>query len=163
MRLSHIFSTALFSLILFSCQNNTPSAAQTGHTEAQKAEQEQKRSEIMAIHDAVMPQTAALNRLSRQIKEFMQTEQEAGKLDENRQESLLEVLKRLGEADEAMYDWMGKFYSNLDLLRDSMDHPQVMTYLDAKLIKIQNVDALTKSSMEKSANGDERIRNQSTD
>ena len=149
MRISNILPLAFFYLILFSCQNNTPAAAQTSHTEAQKAEQEQKRTEIMAIHDTVMPETAVANRLARQIKSFMKEAQEKGQLDENRQESLLEVLKRLNEADEAMFDWMGKFYSNLDLLRESMDHAAVMNYLEGELLKIRDIDTLTRSSLER--------------
>ncbi|MCB9284544.1 MAG: hypothetical protein H6563_10755 [Lewinellaceae bacterium] len=149
MRLPLRFPLFFFALILFSCQNKGPATTQTSLTDAQKAEQEARRQEIMDLHNAVMPQTAVVNRLSRQIKGFLQAESQAGREDENRQEALVEVIKRLNEADEAMYDWMGKFINNLDMLRESMDHQAVMNYLDGELVKIRDIDTLTQSSIER--------------
>ena len=152
MKFPQIFVSILLISLFFSCQSSSSSSSEekdTAHTEAQKAEQEQKRLEVMAVHDAVMPQTAVVNRLSRQIKAYMKERTEQGDQDESRQEILLEAVKHLNQADEAMYDWMGKFYNNLDLLRDSMDHQGVMDYLDAELVKIKKVDEMTKTSMEK--------------
>lgn len=138
-----LFIAAIFTLA--SCQPSTPQAQSNakGHTEAQIAQQEQKRLEVMAIHDAVMPEMGAINRLSRQLKTV-----DKGKLSEDDQEILLDALKNLHLADEGMMTWMADFYNNLDPLRDSMDHQAIMSYLDAEFEKIKVVDTQMRSSIE---------------
>lgn len=136
------FLTLIASILLIAaCQSPKPPA--NGHTEEQIAQQEQKRLEVMAIHDAVMPEMSAINRLSRTLKPMVKE-----KLSEDEQEILLDGLKSLDQSGEAMMVWMADFQNNLDVLRDSMDHQAIMSYLDAELEKIKTVDTLMRSSIE---------------
>lgn len=97
----------------------------------------------MAIHDAVMPEMSTINRLSRTLRPLVKE-----KLSEDEQEILLDALKNLQQGDEGMMNWMADFHNNLDVLRDSMDHQAIMSYLDAELVKIRTVDTLMRSSIE---------------
>lgn len=128
-------------LLIAACQSPTPPA--NGHTEAQIAQQEQKRQEIMDVHDAVMPEMGVINRLSRQLKPLVKEN-----LAEDEQEILLDALKNLSLADEGMMGWMAEFHGNLDMVRDTMDHQAVMSYLETELGKIQTVDTQMRSSIE---------------
>lgn len=128
-------------LSFVACQSPQPPAS--GHTEEQIAQQEQKRLEVMAIHDAVMPEMSTINRLSRTLRPLVKE-----KLSEDEQEILLDALKNLQQGDEGMMNWMADFHNNLDVLRDSMDHQAIMSYLDAELVKIRTVDTLMRSSIE---------------
>ena len=142
MRLTIVFA-ALF-IALAGCQSGAPSGENTSkHTEEQLAQQEQKRLEVMAVHDAVMPEMSTLNRLSRTLKPLVQQD-----LSEDEKEVLFDVLKRLEQADEGMMTWMGEFRNNLDPLRDTMSHEAIMNYLQAEELKIQEVDRQIRSSME---------------
>lgn len=127
------------------CQSPKPPA--NGHTEEQIAQQEQKRLEVMAVHDAVMPEMSTINRLSRTLKPLVKE-----KMSEDEQEILLDALKNLQLADEGMMNWMAGFNNNLDVLRDSMDHQAILSYLDAELVKIRTVDTLMRSSIETGKN-----------
>ncbi|MBK6904066.1 MAG: hypothetical protein IPH04_15030 [Saprospirales bacterium] len=130
-------------LALSSCQNSAPKTG--SHTEEQLATQEQKRLEVMAVHDAVMPFMSDLNRLARQLKPLSQ---EGSTLGEDEREVLWDVVKRLEQADEGMMSWMGEFQNNLDPMRDSTDHQGVMNYLEAELGKVKEVENQMRSSMQ---------------
>lgn len=97
----------------------------------------------MAVHDAVMPEMGTINRLSRTLKPLVKE-----KMSEDEQEILLDALKNLQMADEGMMNWMAGFHNNLDVLRDSMDHQAILSYLDAELEKIKVVDTQMRSSIE---------------
>lgn len=61
-------------------------------------------NEVMDIHDSVMPRMSEIGKLKRQLNE---------KLEENadsvNSESIQQMVYQLGEADEAMMNWMGEF------------------------------------------------------
>jgi formate dehydrogenase maturation protein FdhE len=138
-----IFITSILSLV--ACQPSAPQAQSNanGHTEEQIAQQEQKRLEVMAVHDAVMPEMSTINRLSRTLRPLVKE-----KMSEDEQEILLDALKNLQQADEGMMNWMADFHNNLDVLRDSMDHQAIMSYLGAEFEKIKVVDTQMRSSIE---------------
>jgi hypothetical protein len=142
MRFTIVFTAILIALA--GCQNGAATQEESSkHTEEQLAQQEQKRQEIMAVHDAVMPEMSTLNRLSRTLKPLVQQD-----LSEDEKEVLFDVLKRLEQADEGMMTWMGEFRNNLDPLRDTMSHEAVMNYLQAEELKIAEVDQQIRSSMQ---------------
>ncbi|MCG8327280.1 MAG: hypothetical protein MI974_06315 [Chitinophagales bacterium] len=140
---------ALLALMIIglgaACNGNTEKAgdAQNTDTAAQQAE-EKAWSEMMEIHDAVMPKMADMNRISRELKPYM----EEGALEDK---SLLEevnlVLKHLETADEGMMDWMGEL-QQLKVLRADKDHEAIMAYLEAEKEKITKVQDDMLSSME---------------
>ena len=130
----------LIPILLAACQ----SAPTSNHAEKDIEAQEQKRIEVVAVHDAVMPEMGMINRLSRQLKPLLEKED----LPEDEREILLEVLNQLRQADEGMMTWMAAFENNLDNLRDTMNHEAVMAYLRDAEAKIVEVDARMRGSIE---------------
>jgi len=127
----------------FGCQNSATKAV--SHTEEEKAAQEQKRVEIKGIHDAVMPEMATINRLSRTLEPLLG---EDSKLEETEKQAIQAVIDRLGLAEEGMMTWMGEFQWNLDPLRDSLDHAGIMNYLATEEVKAKEVDSQIRISMQ---------------
>ena len=127
------------------CNGNTEKTgdAQNTDTTAQQAE-EKVWGEMMEIHDAVMPKMADINRITRELKPYI----EEGALEDK---TLLEevnlAIKRLETADEGMMDWMGKL-QQLKILRAEKDHEAIMEYLEAEKVKITKVQDDMLSSME---------------
>ena len=140
---------ALLALMIIglgaACNSNTEKTgdAQNTDTAAQQAE-EKVWSEMMEIHDAVMPKMADMNRISRELKPYM----EEGALEDK---TLLEevnlALKQLETADEGMMDWMGEL-QQLKVLRADKDHEAIMAYLEAEKEKITKVQDDMLSSLE---------------
>jgi len=68
-------------------------------------------NEVMEIHDAVMPRMSEIGRLKRQMSEKLKEN-----TDPQKAEGIQQMIYQLGEADEAMMNWMGEFkrpdYSN---------------------------------------------------
>lgn len=131
----------LIPILLAACQSGAPT---TNHAEKDIEAQEQKRLEVMAVHDAVMPEMGTINRIARQLKPLLEKED----LPEDEREILLEVLNQLRVADEGMMSWMAAFENNLDNLRDTMNHEAVMVYLRDAEAKIVEVDARMRGSIE---------------
>ena len=123
---------ALFLLVtsLFACQNNSANNAQS----EQEAE-EKVWSEMMAIHDEVMPKMSTINSLSQMIKKPLAT-------DPPPADTIAAVFEKaladLETAEEGMWDWMNQL-QKLNKLRATKSHEEIMTYLNAEKQKVQKV------------------------
>lgn len=91
--LTILFTT---SLILFSCNLNQ---------NAGEAEYALKKmhTEVMEIHDEVMPRMSDIGKLKKQLKEKLNSP------ETTKQDSIQQLIYQLEEADNAMMDWMGNF------------------------------------------------------
>ena len=99
-------------------------------------EAEESRSplynEVMTIHDAVMPEMSTIHNLKKELK--------AAELPGNKG-IILNKIKALNEADEAMMSWMAEFKS-------PEDHSKAEEYLKAEKVKIQAVSDQMHSAIE---------------
>ena len=79
--------------------------------------------EVMEVHDKVMPEISTLNKLKRKIRKL-----------EIKDETSLQMIKGIEDADEAMMSWMADFKpdksQSVDLQKD---------YLAREKVKIQTV------------------------
>lgn len=60
-------------------------------------------TEVMDIHDEVMPKMSTINKLERQLKQKLNDPQHA------KADSIQQLIYQLDEADDAMMNWMGTF------------------------------------------------------
>jgi len=87
--------------------------------------------EVMAIHDAVMPEMTTIHNLKKALK--------AAQDDSNKEMVLAHIIK-LNEADEAMMSWMAAF-------KTPQDTATINAYLNDEKIKIQAVSDLMLNSI----------------
>ena len=86
--------------------------------------------EIMIIHDEVMPLTSTLVKR----KDILEK-------SKNTDETTLLLIKQLETAEEAMWDWMYSI-KRPDQFRDTLNHEQIMNYLNLELNSISEVKTL---------------------
>ena len=97
-------------------------------------------TEVIQIHDEVMPKNVEINRLSRQLKVYAQD----STLNEGAYVNINTQIKLLAEAEEAMNDWMVGYKP------PSMDAPfeKTMEKLNIEKEKIIAVKEMMLSSLE---------------
>ncbi len=94
--------------------------------------QEKLWDEMMVVHDEVMPKMGDLNRLSRNIRSQLDTVPPIDTLQKLQQ---LDLLIRLGKAEEGMMAWMSEL-EILDDLRATKSHKEIIRYLEAEKQRI---------------------------
>jgi len=60
-------------------------------------------SEVMDIHDEVMPKMSSINKLERELKSRLEDP------EVNKKDSIQQLIYQLDEADDAMMNWMSEF------------------------------------------------------
>jgi hypothetical protein len=111
---------SIFLLCLFSC----------GETDAVKLEK--LHTEIMVVHDEVMPKMSELNRMKRQLNAFknvVSSENAALK------DSLITGILLISKSEDLMTDWM----KNYDYPNEKIAAPQMSQYLIAQKDSIKNI------------------------
>jgi len=98
----------------------------------EQSTQEKLWDEMMAVHDEVMPKMGDLNRLSREIRAQMDTVPPIDTLQKLQQ---LDLLIRLGKAEEGMMVWMSEL-KILDDLRATKSHKEIVRYFEAEKQRI---------------------------
>ncbi len=131
----------LFTLL--ACQSDTgksktKSDAKFSNTELKA--QQKAWDEVMKIHDAIMPQMGALDKAGVKLEEALKLEK-----DTNRIASLERTIREVKAADKLMWDWMYALVQ-LEELRKTKTHKEIMTYLSKELTRIKKV----KEKMERS-------------
>lgn len=106
----------------------------------EKAQIQQLKSEVIKIHDDVMPKSADINRTQRALKTFLKD----STIQVDTQAEILKQLKLLDVADKAMSDWMiaYKAPSADDSFEVAMEH------LNNEKVKITKVKELMLGSLE---------------
>lgn len=110
----------------------------------EQSSEEQRWDEMMAIHDEVMPKMGDLNRLSRDIRAQLDTVPPVDTLLKLQQ---LDLLIRLGKAEEGMMLWMNEL-EVLDDLRAAKSHQEIMRYLETEKQRISTVRDSMNASIE---------------
>ena len=123
--------------------NGSAKPAEEAASEPAEA-QAQLQSEVMAIHDEVMPEMGRINQLSRTLREYLE---ENPDLTEERRTALFEAVAALDRADEGMMDWMAA-YGGLVKNFETMEPQQIMEALEGEKKKISEVRDQMLSSIE---------------
>jgi hypothetical protein len=128
------------------CNNETPSdqtesttleSAKTSAT-GPIAEEDQAWDEVMALHDEVMPRMSEIHRSRQNLKDFLALADQSPSIKAMEKE-VTEAMDKLDEASEGMMQWMYEF-KQLGPLRDSLEHQDIMAYLEtekAKMLKVK--------------------------
>ncbi len=118
------FLIFLFLLIFSACKEKQKSA---------ETEQNQLYKEVMAIHDQVMPEITTIHNLKKDLKAIEKPETK---------DIILQQVKELNDADEAMMTWMAAF-------KVPEDKTQEEAYLLLEKEKIKQVSDLMYASMDR--------------
>ena len=102
------------------------------------------QDEVMAIHDEVMPKMGAINKLSRELKTYLE---EHPDLAEEKKAQIAQKIEALGEADEAMMSWMSD-YGDLTRQFEAMEPVAIMEALQKEKGNISKVRDAMLSSIE---------------
>lgn len=98
----------------------------------EQSAQEKLWDEMMVVHDEVMPKMGDLNRLSRDIRAQLDT---VPPIDTLKKLQQLDLLIRIGKAEEGMMAWMSEL-KLLDDLRATKSHKEIIQYLEAEKQRI---------------------------
>ena len=102
------------------------------------------RTDLMKIHDEVMPMMGELTGLTGEVKKILQQDT---LLPQEEQQKLEMVVKEMEIAEEGMMDWMAGFRQP-ESLRATMGHEEIMAYLNTEKDKITEVSTRIKSGIE---------------
>ena len=119
-------------------------ACKTGPNQSELDAQQQAWEEMMAIHDEVMPKMSEMNQV---VREFTGIEEKEQALFEQYRERILASKERIEAAEEAMFSWMNEI-KQLEQLRETMSHEEILAYLAAEKEKISKVKADMLGSLE---------------
>lgn len=119
-----LFVGVFLSICTFSC------AEPVEFTSEQLNTQDSLFKEIMVIHDEVMPLTSTLVKR----KDILEK-------SENTDASTIRLIQQLESAEEAMWDWMYSI-KRPELFRDTLNHIQIMDYLNTEYNSISKVKTL---------------------
>lgn len=132
----------IFALSLFTC-----TAAFVGCEDTKAIEQEAKEKayydEVMSGHDVVMPQTAKIGRLARQMKKYLKENPELapelkGRIDNN--------IKAMMVAEDGMFGWMESVIE-LPELRQTKNHEEIMEHLKREDAEMDKIAKATEESL----------------
>ena len=112
------------SICTFSC------AEPVEYTSKQLNTQDSLFKEIMVIHDEVMPLTSTLVKRKDILEKSEKTD-----------ESTVNLIQQLETAEEAMWDWMYSI-KRPEQFRDTLNHNQIMDYLNTEYKSISEVKTL---------------------
>lgn len=115
------------------------------NVEQLKAEEDKLASEVMEVHDEVMPKMAEINRLSRELDKYYEANKETISDELDGQIEL--VQRELEKADDGMMGWMAN-YRQPEALREEKTHDEIMTYLQEQKALISEVAGQINSSIE---------------
>jgi small-conductance mechanosensitive channel len=115
----------LLLVTLSACNQNT-----SGKKEDSKTPDavEKKRSEVMAIHDAIMPEMGTIMKLKKQLKGKVAAMDSTKGRDKEQLVSFRASIEQLETADEAMMQWMRTYKDPAD----SVSKEEAMEYLELK-------------------------------
>ncbi len=110
----------------------------------QHAAEEQKWDEVMVVHDEVMPKMSEINRISRALRQRLDEE---NSIPSDLRQQAEQAVQQLTVAEEAMWEWMNNI-RQLDALRESKNHEEIIQYLDDEQARISKVRDAMLSSIE---------------
>jgi len=130
------------ALLITACGDGT-NAKNNTETVTQEF-QSQLQSEVMAIHDEVMPKMSEINRISRALRTYLE---ENPDLEADQKESITKAVSSLDQSGEAMMDWMST-YGDLTKKFKDMNHDAVREALEKEKENITIVKDMMLSGIE---------------
>lgn len=122
--------------------------AACGSGGAEKKQLAQLRSEVIAIHDEVMPRMGEIKSLSRKIMHERDSLKTANSADSARLKALETALRNLKTADKGMWDWMHRFHKADTEAAEKAVHAVYMEMLEKEKVAITGVKAAMLQSIE---------------
>lgn len=104
--------------------------------------QQERWDDVMTIHDDVMPKMSEVNRLTEALKTRLP------EATGEQQTQIQAVITDLEAADKAMWDWMYGL-KQLNELRDSLQHEQIVSYLEGQEKSIAQVKDQIETAIQK--------------
>jgi len=117
----------------------------TNSRKVEEAAEDRLRTELMQVHDEVMPKMGEMTGIAGRLKDFLQQD---SLLSADDRLQLEEAIGEITAAEEGMMDWMAGFRQP-ETLRASMDHEEIMKYLESEKNKITRVNVQIKAGIEK--------------
>lgn len=102
---------------------------------SKKQKEDQLRSEVMAIHDEVMPRTEEMYRLRKRLQAMADSLLKQDMTDTLLRHEIERLIFKLRKADDSMMSWMHNYNGGAGLY----DHDEVMRYLQEEKTKIEAV------------------------
>lgn len=102
---------------------------------SKKQKEDRLRSEVMAIHDEVMPRTEEMYRLRKRLQAMADSLLKQDMTDTLLRHEIERLIFKLRKADDSMMSWMHNYNGGSGLY----DHNEVMRYLENEKLKIEAV------------------------
>ncbi len=93
--------------------------------------------EMMAIHDEVMPKMSDISKAKKELGKFAMSADSV---------EVMEAIKQLDAADEAMMVWMDEFDAQY---QTSLPKEKHISYLEDEKVRVNNVKSMMLTSIEK--------------
>jgi hypothetical protein len=138
------FSFALLSLGLLWACNEAPAAESSAADDA-SSKIETLRSEVMALHDQVMPEMAPMGKLQGELMTAS-----VGSADSM---SYMTAAMELKYAKDAMMKWMREFDSNFD---ENWDDTAQIEFMEGEKMKMERIIDITEKAL---SNGQGTLKN----
>ncbi|MDG1278780.1 MAG: hypothetical protein P8O16_15975 [Algoriphagus sp.] len=133
MRYFRILPASLLLLFFTSCE---PSLVE---------QNKEKRAEVIAVHDEVMPKMGTLKNLEKEVQAKIEALEMSENPDLNEIENLKALAFDLNAAYEGMFVWMRQYS-----IEDEGKSPEeIKLYLEEQMVKVNEVNADIKAALEK--------------
>ena len=142
MRIFQFLLTLMIFGALSACGNSAADKAAKEREEENIKAQEQKWDQVMTVHDEVMPLMTDINKAVKALKENITEE-----TPEEWKEQIMSTVGKLEAADEGMFSWMANV-RQIEPLRDSMNHSEIMEYLEKEMVAVTKVKVDILTSLE---------------
>lgn len=132
----------IFALSLLTCTFAFVACEDTKAIE-EEAKEKAYYDEVMSGHDVVMPQTAKIGRLARQMKKYLKENPDLapelkGRIDNN--------IKAMMVAEDGMFGWMESVIE-LPELRQTKTHEEIMAHLKQEDAEMDKIAKATEESL----------------
>ena len=136
MRFTCLLFAALILGIVTSCQPNTSGRPDKNTIASEANTENEVFKNIMVVHDEVMPKMADLNRVKRNLKDWLTSNDNHPEL-----ERVSSAIQSIETAEAGMMDWMrGISEHRPETLREAgKSHEEIITVLDEELAAIEKV------------------------
>lgn len=111
---------------------------------SKRQKEEQLRSEVMAIHDEVMPRTEEMYRLRKRLQGMADSLLKQDLTDTLLRHEIERLIFKLRKADDSMMSWMHGYNGGAGLY----DHDELMQYLQEEKTKIEAVRQAIKEAID---------------
>ena len=146
-----IIVSAAIALLVFGACNNSDSNAQNerkdGFSNISKTKEDSLFHEVMESHDIGMARMSKITKYLTQIQKALDSinKQPAAKIDENYQQTLIDLQEDLNYAEYGMNTWMEEF--KIDSAKENSE--KRIQYLESEKIKVGKVKEAILESLQR--------------